>query len=82
MLEKRKTPTPRGKRLTMGIAAECGLALRHGQLLVEVSRQVLDPHRWALREEGLAAAQLLLQLCDVQLRRRGDKTGRGPPEQI
>lgn len=46
----------------MGIVAECGLALGDVQLVVEVSCQVLDPYRWALREEGLAAAQLLLQL--------------------
>ena len=64
---KKGSPKTTLGRLTMGIVAEGGLALGHIQLVVEVSGQVLDPHRGAFWEESLAATQLLFQLRDIQL---------------
>lgn len=55
---------------TVSIAAECGLGLCRGQIEVEVSCQVFDPHWWVFWKQGLTAGQLLLQVRNIQLKEK------------
>lgn len=51
----------------MSVAAEGGLVVWGGQIEVQVSCQVFDPHRRVLWEQSLTVGQLLLQVANIQL---------------